>query len=163
MFGHEPPSGMFQKHSWRKIEATTRTGERRAKRERKKRKKAWAVDGEASPQRRRVLRSRAARSRARGRRCSCSRTPLQRRPRARPRTQSLASRATEHVKKRRAEPTLFSRTRKRKSASVRVRSTTRGQEPKIDMGRSAEMFRNIEKSEMFYIFSTPRRPPVGGS
>jgi len=30
-------------------------------------------------------------------------------------------------------------------------------------GRSAEMFRNIEKSEMFYIFSTPRRPPVGGS
>jgi hypothetical protein len=44
-----------------------------------------------------------------------------------------------------------------------VRSTTRGQEPKIDMGRRAEMFRNIEKSEMFYIFSTPRRPPVGGS
>lgn len=91
-----------------------------------------------------------ARARAlarRGRRCSCSRTPLQRRPRARPRTQSLASRATEHVKKRRAEPTLFSRTRKRKSASVRVRSTTRGQEPKIDMGRRSEMFRRIEKSK----------------
>jgi hypothetical protein len=29
-----------------------------------------------------------------------------------------------------------------------VRSTTRGQEPKIDMGRREEMFRNIEKSEM---------------
>ena len=106
---------------------------RRAKRDRKKRKKRGAVDGETSPPRRRVLRSRAARSRARGRRCSCSRTPLQLGPRARPRTQSLASRATEHVKKRRAEPTFL--LSEKKNERVRVCSTTRGQEPKIDMRR----------------------------